>query len=481
MLTTRMPHFTLVLPPALSGQEDAVLLRHALQCGTKLWGELGRSGQLKRSNKSCCNRYIFLRSDHFRQHFLQEHLQAIGRPHHFSFHRDCQPLLCQDFSQQQQQQQQQQRLEGEGAGAVTLGGLSLDECMMVFFAPNARRPPAPTNLLSLATPPASHAPPPALPAPPAPPPAPPAPPPAPPAPPPAPPAPPPAPHAPPPTSRTAAFSAEPACITNFPFPHDAFPVAAASDAAGLRSPLKRPRSECPGVGVDQPLLDARENGLLRDGFLRGGFQRGGEVCSMERYGQSVAEQFQQHGESSCMQAAENALLDALLLGEDQQQQQQQQQQGGRRNRAQRVLWPRIGSESALPDDVLLGCTSEGPAVMHRAALSAPPPTQPRSELPPPMSPQVAAPPGCAPCIGDFNPCCGNFAYCIGDFRDMSSCNAEPLAWKSCGTQEQEAVDAGPQQQVLAASGAAGAALPEWMVEQGGIGEAGAQPHRQQQQ
>ncbi|CAI5485764.1 unnamed protein product [Closterium sp. Naga37s-1] len=441
MLTTRMPHFTLVLPPALSGQEDAVLLRHALQCGTKQWGELGRSGQLKRSNKSCCNRYIFLRrkfSDHFRQHFLQEHLQAIGRPHHFSFHRDCQPLLCQDFSQQQQQQQQQ-RLEGEGAGAVTLGGLSLDECMMVFFAPNARRPPAPTNLLSLATPPASHAPPPAPPAPPAPPPAPPAPPPAPPAPPPAPPAPPPAPHAPPPTSRTAAFSAEPACITNFPFPHDAFPVAAASDAAGLRSPLKRPRSECPGLGVDQPLLDARENGLLRDGFLRGGFLRGGEVCSMERYGQSVAEQFQQHGESSCMQAAENALLDALLLGEDHQQQ-QQQQQGGRRNRAQRVLWPRIGSESALPDDVLLGCTSEGPAVMHLSNANSNDNHALFLDIDPPM------------------------AHLLLGGRALTV----PFT-------------SGSQQQVLAASGAAGAALPEWMVEQGGIGEAGAQPHRQQQQ
>ncbi|CAI7868815.1 unnamed protein product, partial [Closterium sp. NIES-54] len=44
-----------------SREEDAVLLRHALQCGTKQWGELERSGQLKRSNKSCCNRYIFLR------------------------------------------------------------------------------------------------------------------------------------------------------------------------------------------------------------------------------------------------------------------------------------------------------------------------------------------------------------------------------------------------------------------------------------
>ncbi|GJP57933.1 hypothetical protein CLOP_g19050 [Closterium sp. NIES-67] len=45
-----------------SPEEDAVLLRHALHCGTRQWGELGRSGQLKRNNKSCCNRYIFLRS-----------------------------------------------------------------------------------------------------------------------------------------------------------------------------------------------------------------------------------------------------------------------------------------------------------------------------------------------------------------------------------------------------------------------------------
>ncbi|CAI6006271.1 unnamed protein product [Closterium sp. NIES-64] len=38
---------------AWSREEDAVLLRHVLQCGTKQWGELERSGQLKRSNKSC--------------------------------------------------------------------------------------------------------------------------------------------------------------------------------------------------------------------------------------------------------------------------------------------------------------------------------------------------------------------------------------------------------------------------------------------
>ncbi|CAI7868826.1 unnamed protein product, partial [Closterium sp. NIES-54] len=41
--------------------EDAVLLQHALQCGTKQWGELEKSGQLRRNNKSCCNRYIFLK------------------------------------------------------------------------------------------------------------------------------------------------------------------------------------------------------------------------------------------------------------------------------------------------------------------------------------------------------------------------------------------------------------------------------------
>ncbi|CAI5498006.1 unnamed protein product [Closterium sp. Naga37s-1] len=491
MLTIRMLHFTLALPPALSGQEDTVLLHHALQCGTKQWGELGRSGQLKRSNKSCCNRYIFLRrkfTHSFRQHLLQKHLEAVGISQHLSFDRDYQPLLSQYFNQQQQQQQQQQqRLEGVGAGAVALGGLSFDECMMVFFAPNARcyRTAAPTNLSSLATPPAPHA------------------------------------H--PPASHAAAFSPAAVRTTDFPSPRDAVAIASASNAAALRSPLKRPRGDCTGLGASQPLLEGHENGLLRDGLVRGGVVRGGLVCTTERRGQSVAEQFQQHGESSRMQAAENALLDALLLGGD------QQQQGGTRNRVQRVLWPRVGSESALPDDVLLGCTSEGPAVMQRAALSAPTPTQPHAELPAPMHPQLAAPPGCAPCVGDFNPCCGDFISCIGDFnpcsalRDMSSCNAETLPWNSCGTQEQEPVDtyidllrdgnnngnsnandalflstpvahlllgahaltvpfpSGPQQQALAASGAAGAALLEWNVQQGGTGEAGAQPHRQQQQ
>jgi len=43
-------------------QEDEVLLEHALQRGTRRWGELDASGRLpRRDNKSCCNRFLFLK------------------------------------------------------------------------------------------------------------------------------------------------------------------------------------------------------------------------------------------------------------------------------------------------------------------------------------------------------------------------------------------------------------------------------------
>ncbi|CAI7895405.1 unnamed protein product [Closterium sp. NIES-53] len=92
-----------------SREEDAVLLRHALQCGTKQWGELERSGQIKRSNKSCCNRYIFLRrkfTHHFRESFLRNHLGGAAFLQDVLLDGDSSQLLCQDFHHQQQEKQQ---------------------------------------------------------------------------------------------------------------------------------------------------------------------------------------------------------------------------------------------------------------------------------------------------------------------------------------------------------------------------------------
>ncbi|CAI5504609.1 unnamed protein product [Closterium sp. Naga37s-1] len=436
---------------------------------------------------------------------------------------------------------------------------------------------------------------------------------------------------PPPPSQTASVSATAAAfIAEFPVSHEAFPVAAASNAARRRA-LKRPRDECPTLGAtQQPLLGGRESWLVRGGVVRGGVVRGGVVrggvvregvvregvvregvvregvvregvvpggivrggvaCSTERRHQSVAEQFEQQGESSRVQqqAADEALLEALL-----QQEHRQQQPGGARSRAQRVFWPRVGSESALPGDVLLGFSSDEPAFKQRAALSAPPPTQPHAPLPAPMPSQLAALPSCASFFGDSTPCCGNFALCIRDFAvhreewlriasesalpdDVllglccevpastqraalsapapaqpftapmpsplaglpgptpgctSRCLTAMLAGSTCGTQEQEYLDAcinmlgninntdkhsdkdngalfldtpvahvllggsaltvpltsGPQAERPAAPGsagtaprAAGTALPEWAEEQGGTLEGGAEWHRQQQ-
>ncbi|CAI7859759.1 unnamed protein product [Closterium sp. NIES-53] len=399
---------------------------------------------------------------HFRQNFLRKHLEIV----------DSQPLLCQDFKQQQQ------RAEGVGSAALTFGGLSLDECMMAFFSPNARcsHPPAPPKFSPTATPPpASHA----------------------------------------PlfyfqaatfsTAAVAAAAAAAASTTEFPFGHDAFPIAHASIAAALHRLLKRPRADCPGLGAEQLLLGERESPLVPRGVVRWGV-----VCSMERRRQSVAEQIQQQGASSGMQDEEGGLLDALL-----QEEHCQQQPGGVASRAQRMLWPRagsesalpndvllgfwsknpaltklqpadwprVGSESALPDDVLLGLCCEGSGFMQCSSLAAPLPTQPHTALPAPMPSQVAA-------LHDPAPP-----------RDMSSCIT--VTGSACATQEQEYLGAcvdvlrsgsntgntdnnsdealfldTPLAHALAAPGAVGAAVPEWVVEQGGIGEGGAQLHRQ---
>ncbi|CAI5461956.1 unnamed protein product [Closterium sp. Yama58-4] len=287
-------------------------------------------------------------TDHFRQHFLLKHLGAAAFSQNTSYNQHTQDL-----------KQQQQRSEGVGSAALAFGGLSYEECMKAFLAPNARccLPPAPPCLSSLATPPsASQAP---L-----------------------------ASQSPLAASQAATSTAAPDRTTKFA--HEAFPVAAASTAAALHRSLKRPRDDCSGWGTDQPPPGGRESHLLRGRVVKGGV-----ACSTERRLESVAEQFQQQGESSCMQAEEEALLEALL------QEEHRQQTGGAGSRAQRVLWPRVGSESALLDDVLLGCSGDEPAFTQCAALSAPPPTQPHEALPAPVLSQLAALSGSAPCIGDF--------------------------------------------------------------------------------
>ncbi|CAI6009233.1 unnamed protein product [Closterium sp. NIES-65] len=351
-----MPHsLCLSLCCALGGQEDAVLLRHALQKFT----------------------------DRFCQNFLRKHLGAAALSQHNLLDGHNQPLLCQD-----RKQQQSEHSEGVGAAALAFGGLSYEECVTAFLAPHARccLPPAPPNLSSLVAtpplafqgpPPASQAPPPASQAPP----------PASQAPPPASQAPPPASQAPPPASQAAPFSAAVASTTECPFARHAVPVAAASTAAALRCPAKRPRGDSPGLTAGQPVSGGNESWVVR----------GGVAFGTERRRQSVAEQFKQQGASSRVQETEEAaLLEALL-----QEEHRQQQQGGAGSRAQRrVDWPPVGSESALPDDVLLGLSCEDPAFMQGTAFSAPLPTQPLTALPLAMLPKLAALSGSAPCIGD---------------------------------------------------------------------------------
>ncbi|CAI5994858.1 unnamed protein product, partial [Closterium sp. NIES-64] len=181
--------------------------------------------------------------------------------------------------------------------------------------------------------------------------------------------------------------------------------------------------------------EMERGGMDRGGMERGGMERGemerggmactGVVCSTHSRRQSVAEQFQQQGESSHAHAADEARLEALL---QEGLPHQQQQQGGARSKVQRVLWPRVGSESALPDDVLLGFSSEDAALTKRAALSAPPPIHPRAVLPAPMPSKLAAPPSSALCFQNPIACCGDFAPCFGDF------SLQPVDWPRIGSE-----------------------------------------------
>ncbi|GJP65192.1 hypothetical protein CLOP_g22098 [Closterium sp. NIES-67] len=126
-----------------SAEEDAVLLRHALRCGTRQWGELGRSGQLKWSGKSCCNRYIFLKRKFLHRRTERLGGAAVAFPQGMALEGPSQFQPWHDDQQQQQQQQQQQGEDGVGSPGLptptlTFGGLSFDECRSVFLSPNAR-------------------------------------------------------------------------------------------------------------------------------------------------------------------------------------------------------------------------------------------------------------------------------------------------------------------------------------------------------
>ncbi|CAI5961118.1 unnamed protein product, partial [Closterium sp. NIES-65] len=307
---------------------------------------VGRAGEERSAQEE---QQVMLKfTQQFRESFLRNHLGGAAFLQDVSLDGNSLPFFCQDFQQQQQ--------EGAGSAALAFGGLSYEECTAVFFAPNARcyRQPASLNLSSVTSSP--------------------------------------------PHSQAASVCATAAAsIADFPVSHEASPVAAASNFAARRRALKRPRGDSPTLGAQPALLGGRESWFVPRGFVQGGVLRGGVVCGTEHGHQPVAEQFQQQGASSLMQqAADEALLEALL-----QEEHRQQQQGGARSRAQRMLWPRVGSESALPDDVLLGCNSDDPAFIQRSALSAPLPTQPHAALPAPMRPQLAALPASAPCIGDF--------------------------------------------------------------------------------
>ncbi|GJP41035.1 hypothetical protein CLOM_g680, partial [Closterium sp. NIES-68] len=298
---------------------------------------LGRSGQLKRNNKSCCNRYIFLRRkfvQRFQQNLLREYLGGAAFPQRHQQHHH------------HHQQRQQDGAPGSTSPALTFGGLSFDECRSVFLSPNARRPTAqaslaaafsaaaashaaalstahanPSSAVVLGTAPSHGAP-----------------------------------------SRAAAFStaaADPIVATcaaaasvssaglfNAAFPNKA--AAAVSSAAAPNLPMKRAREDWAGLMVDQSLSDLAGSGWARRTL---------------RHSQSLKDNFRQQGwESSSMQAA---------------------------------LWARVGSESALPDDVLLGSSCEDPHfnVSHAplpVPLPAPLSAQPQALLSAPLPTQLAA-------------------------------------------------------------------------------------------
>ncbi|GJP69734.1 hypothetical protein CLOP_g733 [Closterium sp. NIES-67] len=367
---------------AWSRDEDAVLLCHALHCGTRRWGELTTSGKLRRNNKSCCNRYIFLRrrfSQHLQPHLWKENNQrsACLLPSPLEGQNQ---LLRHAQPQPRQQQQQQQQLHrthqlgcvgspGSPWPGLAFGGLSFEECKSVFLSPNACRPTAqahpssdfspaapsdaavfipaaPSNAAAFSPVSVSHA----------------------------------AVVSPAAASQAASISAA-AAVSRATAEFDAVMSASICATPAVRSlPLKRPREDCTGLLADQPL-----RGEVNDGLPQCMMQRS---HSLENYcAQQRGERSRQRGVRPCM-GWEGARVDGLLLGKHAVG--HRQLQDWECSSVQAATWPRVGSENALPDDVLLGFRCEDSGFSQRAALSAPLLTQPRAPLSAPLPTQMPA-------------------------------------------------------------------------------------------
>ncbi|GJP82929.1 hypothetical protein CLOP_g13151, partial [Closterium sp. NIES-67] len=188
-----------------------------------------------------------------------------------------------------------------------------------------------------------------------------------------------------------------------------------------------------------------------------------------------------------------------------------QQQGGESSGVQAALWSRVGSESALPDDVLLGFSSEDPSVsVPFAALPAPLPAALSAQaalpaplpapLPVPLPTQLTAPTGSVPrgirsCLG------GTLSFENGSagqemFPFMGARSTVPendplfldtpvaLLWlhgtaSYLPTEPSEASEASEPQGRPLAAWLPDPALPEWALEQGGTREKGGQEHKHQ--
>ncbi|GJP78859.1 hypothetical protein CLOP_g9123 [Closterium sp. NIES-67] len=471
-----------------SAEEDAVLLRHALHCGTRQWGELGRSGQLKRNNKSCCNRYIFLRRkfvQRFQQNLLREQLGGAAFPQHIALEAHSQLLLRRDGQQQQHQQQKHQHQQqqywhqpqpqqqgqqggvgspGSQSPALTFGGLSFEECRSVFLSPNARPLTAQASLASASTAAASNA---AFPG----------------------------------ASFSsaslsgaslpgAAADSNAPAVSNAAVSNIAATSDRASDADAVASGAMISSSAALSLPMKRPTEDWR--GPTPDPLLPGRAERWAG-CIL-RHSQSLEERFQLQGSGS-------GLLDDLLL------EAHRHQRGGGSSRQQRVVWPRVESESALPDDGFLGFSSQDPGfIIQVAALPAPL----LNQLP--LLPDSAGG-GLSTCLGQMFSV-GNISARQELIPPMTACSAMPesdslplptpaphqwlpgpgppvpmprlpSALTPC-TFSRLPLASEPQGRAQAVTGAGAfeatkrPALPEWAIVPGGRGEGVPQTHRHQQ-
>ncbi|CAI5961119.1 unnamed protein product [Closterium sp. NIES-65] len=320
---------------------------------------------------------------------------------------------------------QQQHSDDIGSTALAFGGLSFDECSIVFLSPNATccHPAAPADPSSAVSPT--------------------------------------------PASQAATFSAS-STASDFPFPCDAsFPIAATSNATVLSLPVKRSREDCPGLGADQA-------------GLGGGGGESGVVRRRNWQAQSVAEQFQQQGASSRVQDEEGALVDALLLEEH-----QQMHGGGGRRRAQSALWPRMEWESALPDDVLLGVSSlDAGFTAPHAPMPVPLPTAALAgSVPGRMGSSTGGTLVVSSCTQPELDTCSVAHDNVALFFDTpldpqllpghAPTVPQLPRWQPCHVPSA----GGPQERVLPGTAGGGVALEEWALEQRNSREGGTQVHR----